>query len=168
MTLDALNVADEATFVSALGFIFEDSPWVAARAWPLRPFRGIDALHAAMRGVVTDAPLEERLALIAAHPDLVGRAALAGTLSRASAAEQAAAGLDRLTPEEVTQFADLNTAYRLRFGFPFVICVRENRKAALLHGLAARAHNDRALEIETALAEIAKIAWLRLHAAITN
>src|SRR5664279_2157692 len=118
-----------------LGFIFENSPWVAARAWPDRPFADIGALHAAMCAVVAAAPLDERLALIRAHPDLVGQAARTGALSAASAHEQAAAGLDRLEPEEAAMFATLNAAYTARFGFPFVICVRENEKAAIVAGL---------------------------------
>jgi 2-oxo-4-hydroxy-4-carboxy-5-ureidoimidazoline decarboxylase len=167
MTLDALNAADEATFVTALGFIFEDSPWVAQRAWSLRPFADVGQLHAAMCAVVLAAPLDERLALIRAHPDLVGRAALAGTLSPASSGEQAAAGLDRLDPEEAAMFARLNAAYTARFGFPFVICVRENKKEAIVAGLQARTGNERIAEMETALAEIAKIARLRLADAVT-
>jgi 2-oxo-4-hydroxy-4-carboxy-5-ureidoimidazoline decarboxylase len=164
--LGALNAADEATFVAALGFIFEDSPWVAAGAWRSRPFSSIAALHAAMCAVVAAAPRDRRLALIAAHPDLVGRAALEGTLGPASQAEQAAAGLDRLDPEEIAMFAELNGSYRGRFGFPFVICVRENKKAAIVAGLRERLHNDRATEIATAIAEIEKIARLRLNDAI--
>lgn len=167
MTLDELNVADEATFVNALGFIFENSPWVAARAWPARPFADVAALHAAMCDVVAAAPLDERLALIRAHPDLVGRAAVAGTLSPASAGEQAAAGLDRLDPEEAEMFARYNAAYTARFGFPFVICVRENKKSAIIAGLTERTENDRATEIDTALGEIAKIARLRLADVVT-
>jgi 2-oxo-4-hydroxy-4-carboxy-5-ureidoimidazoline decarboxylase len=162
MTLDELNAADEATFVKALGFIFEDSPWVAARTWPGRPFSDIGALHRAMCGVVAAAPLDERLALIRAHPDLVGHAARAGKLSPASADEQAAAGLDRLEPEDAGMFATLNAAYTAQFGFPFVICVRENKRAAIVAGLRARTRNDPATEIAAALAEIEKIARLRL------
>jgi OHCU decarboxylase len=165
-TLDALNVADTATFVNALGFIFEDSPWVAERTWARRPFADIDALHTAMCAVVAAAQPSEQLALIRAHPDLVGRAALAGTLSPASASEQAAAGLDRLDPEEVVMFEQLNAAYRSRFHFPFVICVRENKKSAIAAGLASRVRNERPTEITTALAEIAKIARLRLAGAV--
>jgi 2-oxo-4-hydroxy-4-carboxy-5-ureidoimidazoline decarboxylase len=163
VTLGELNAADEATFVATLGFIFEDSPWVAAGAWAARPFASIDALHAAMCAAVASAPLERRVALIVAHPDLVGRAALNGTLGAASQAEQAAAGLDRLSPEEIAMFAELNGAYRTRFGFPFVICVRENKKAAIIAGLRERVNNERAIEIATALAEIEKIARLRLN-----
>jgi 2-oxo-4-hydroxy-4-carboxy-5-ureidoimidazoline decarboxylase len=166
MTLDELNVADEAVFVNTLGFIFEDSPWVAARAWPLRPFADVGELHAAMCALVAAAPLDERLALIRAHPDLVGRAARDGTLSAASADEQAAAGLDRLEPEEAAMFATLNAAYTARFGFPFVICVRENKRDAIVSGLRSRTRNDRATEIATALREIEQIARLRLAGAI--
>jgi OHCU decarboxylase len=162
MTLDALNTADEAAFVNALGFIFEHSPWVAARTWPRRPFADREALHAAMCEAVTTATPDEQLALIRAHPDLVGRAARRGTLSAASAGEQAAAGLDRLDPEETAMFAQLNAAYWDRFGFPFVICVRANKKAAIIAGLRARIANERDAELQAALGEIAKIARLRL------
>jgi 2-oxo-4-hydroxy-4-carboxy-5-ureidoimidazoline decarboxylase len=167
MTLDALNDADERTFVDALGFIFEQSPWVAAGAWVRRPFADIAALHAAMCDVVRQAPLPARVALIAAHPDLVGRAARAGTLTAASTGEQAAAGLATLGPDDIALFTGLNAAYRERFGFPFVICVRENTKAAIVDGLRQRTRNDRAGEIATALDEIEKIARLRLIDAVT-
>ena len=166
MTLDELNAADEATFVNALGFIFEDSPWVAARTWPDRPFADIGALHAAMCAAVAAAPFDERLALIRAHPDLIGHTARAGALSPASAGEQAAAGLDRLDPEEAAMFATLNAAYTAHFGFPFVICVRENKKEAIVRGLQSRARSDRSAEIATALGEIEKIARLRLADAV--
>ncbi len=168
MTLDALNAADEATFVNALGFIFEHSPWVAARVWPRRPFATVSALHAAMCAVVAAASPHERLTLIRAHPDLVGGAASAGTLTTASADEQAAAGLNRLDREEAALFARLNAAYWARFGFPFVICVRENKKAAIVAGLQARLGNDRATEMATALSEIAKIGALRLADAVAS
>lgn len=162
MTLDELNAADEATFVGALGFVFEESPWAAARTWPARPFADAGALHAAMCTVVGAASLAERLALIRAHPDLVGHAALTGKLSAASAAEQTAAGLDRLESDEAALFAALNAAYTARFGFPFVICVRENTKEAIVASLRSRVRNDLETEIATALREIEKIARLRL------
>jgi OHCU decarboxylase len=162
VTIADLNAADSARFVAVLGHIFEDSPWVAAAAAARRPFASVDALHRAMCMAVAEAPLEQRIALIAAHPDLVGAAALAGTLTPSSRAEQASAGLDRLEPEEIAMFAELNAAYRARFDFPFVICVRENKKAAIIAGLQRRVQNERPAEIATALGEIAKIARLRL------
>jgi 2-oxo-4-hydroxy-4-carboxy-5-ureidoimidazoline decarboxylase len=162
VTLDEINGMNEGQFVAAFGSLFEGSPWVAAGAWQHRPFRSVELLHNALCSVMYAAPKEQQLALIKAHPDLVGRAALAGTLSRQSAGEQAAAGLDHLSPEEVVRFTELNAAYFTRFGFPFVICARENKKDSILAGFATRLHNSRDQEIQTALGEIAKIAWLRL------
>ena len=161
-TLAAINALDRDTFVAVLGPLFEGSPWIAAETWPARPFADLDHLHRALCAVMYGAPVERQVALIQAHPDLVGRAALAGTLTPESTGEQAAAGLDRLTPDEIATFTHLNQAYRDRFGFPFVICARENKKAGILAGFAARLSNTRETEIATALDEIAKIARLRL------
>jgi 2-oxo-4-hydroxy-4-carboxy-5-ureidoimidazoline decarboxylase len=166
-SLAALNAADRATFVAAVGFAFEHSPWIAEAAWERRPFVDLDALHAALTAVVAEAPLDRRIALIAAHPDLAGRVAREGRLTAASRGEQAAAGLDRLTPGEVARFERLNAAYRARFGFPFVICAREHDKSSILSELERRAGNDREAEIAAALGEIAKIARLRLEDALT-
>ncbi len=107
---------------------------------------------------------ERQLALIRAHPDLVGRAALAGTLTRESTTEQRAAGLDPnvLSEEEIAWFQDTNAKYQAKFGFPFVICARDNQKDAIAAGLVERLGNDRRTEIETALHEIGRIAWHRL------
>lgn len=158
------NTWDAETFVARLGGVFESSPWVAERSWSLRPFAGLGDLHRAMVGVVRGASMGEQRALIRAHPDLVGAAALGGTLTRESTGEQAAAGLDpgSLTPEEIAEFAARNAAYTERFGFPFVICARENRKASILAGLRTRIGHSAEQERRTALEEIAKIAWYRL------
>lgn len=161
-SIEELNELDRAAFVAAVGSVFESSPWIAERAWARRPFRGRDDLHRALCAVVVEAPEQERIALIRAHPDLVGRAALAGALTVESAREQSSAGLDRLTPEEVARFADLNRRYRDKFGFPFVICARENKKQSILEGFAARLPNAREAEMGMALEQIARIARLRL------
>ena len=168
MKMADLNSADRASFVVTLGFAFEDSPWVAEAAWERRPFADFDALLACMNRIVLESPLERRVALIAAHPDLAGRVAREGRLGFASANEQASAGLDRLSPEEIGRFDALNTAYRNRFGFPFVICVRENTKESIFRALELRARNDRETEIATALYEIGKIARLRLADVISG
>ena len=162
-TLREINALDQDGFVTALGFVFEGSPWIAARAWQARPFASLTHLHRALCDVMYNASVEQQVALIRAHPDLVGQAALAGTLTPVSTQEQASAGLDRLSPEEIATFTRLNQAYRHRFGFPFVICVRENKKEGILAGFATRLKHSRDEEISTALAEIAKIASLRLH-----
>lgn len=162
LALAAINNFDRTTFIATLGAVFEGSPWIAAAAWQERPWSSIDALHRSLCTAMYDASLDQKLALIRAHPDLVGRAAQAGTLTPASTQEQAAAGLDRLTPEEVALFNDFNARYRQRFGFPFVICARENRKASILVGFQERLEHSQSAEILTALDEIAKIARLRL------
>jgi OHCU decarboxylase len=166
-SIEHLNAAGEDAFVAAIGFAFEDSPWIARAAAAQRPFADARALHAAMVAIVRAAPNDAQVALIAAHPDLAGRVAREGRLTAASTAEQAGAGLDALGPEEIARFDAANGAYRERFGFPFVICARENTKATILAALDRRVKNDRATEIATALAEIAKIAWLRIEGAMT-
>ena len=165
-SLPALNAADRDAFVAAIGHTFEHSPWIAAEAWERRPFTTIDDLHTAMVAAMWDAPAPRKLALIEAHPDLAGKAAIAGDLTADSADEQASAGLDRLNPEEFAAFTRLNAAYRSRYGFPFIICVREHDKASILAAFEARLAHDRDTEVEVALSEIAKIARLRLEATI--
>jgi OHCU decarboxylase len=150
-------------FVARYGAIFEGSPWVARTAFDEGPFAGVDDLHAAMVAAVREAPRERALELIRAHPELAGREAQAGELSGASASEQAAAGLDRLTAAEAQRWRALNAAYRERFGFPLVVCVREHTKESILAWGEERLRREPEEEVETALAEIAKIARLRLE-----
>src|SRR3954453_23953597 len=157
MTIEEINALDQEFFVGGLGSLFEGSPWIAAEAWRGRPFPSIAQLHKALCAVMYNASTEQQVALIRAHPDLVGKAALAGTLRPESTREQASAGLDRLSPEEIATFTRLNQAYKDRFGFPFVICARENKKDSILAGFTRRLDNSRAQEIATALGEIAKI-----------
>ena len=162
ISLERLNTLDQSGFVAALGGIFEGPPWIVTDAWAARPFSDVDVLYSALCQVMYAAPPERKVALIQAHPNLVGRAARTGTLGPASTAEQAAAGLNDLTADEIATFECLNAEYQQRFGFPFVICARENKKESILAGFAARMHNTRDQEIATALDEIAKICRLRL------
>lgn len=161
-SVSQLNDLALAEFVRLIGPVFERSPWIAEAAWPKRPFANRTAVHQALCGIVRGAGGEKQLALIRAHPDLAGRAALAGTLGRESTSEQASAGLDKLTPLEIEQFRQYNAAYLEKFGFPFIICVRQNRKEAILAGFKSRLGNPREREIQIALEEIFKIAELRL------
>jgi len=165
-TLASLNAADHATFISVCGPLFEHSPWIAERTYPRRPFATLAALHAALIATVAAASESEQLQLLRAHPDLVGKLARAGQLTAASNTEQAAAGLAALDPQEVATFDRYNTAYQSRFGFPFIICARENKKDAILRAFPSRLSHSRDEEIAAALAEIAKIAKLRLHDAV--
>lgn len=158
--LDSLS-RDE--FVRIVGPVFEHSPWIAEATWAKRPFVSVEQLHQQLCETVTRATEAQQLALICAHPDLVGRAALAGTLTRESTNEQASAGLGNLTPEEVGLFQQNNAAYKEKFGFPFVICARLNKKEAILNGFKVRLQNSREQEVKAALGEIFKIAELRLR-----
>ena len=165
-TVAMLNEMNGDAFVTATGATYEHSPWIAERTLSQKPFASVDELARAMSGVVRGATREEQLGLIRAHPDLVGRLAKEGKLTRESTAEQSAAGLAALTEAEAALFEHHNAAYRARFGFPFVICARENKKEAILAAFPKRLQNTVDQEIETALAEIDKIALLRLRDAL--
>lgn len=163
MLLSQLNSLSHDEFVRTVGPVFEHSPWIAEETWPKRPFASVEALHAALCEIVRSAGEGKQLALIRAHPDLVGKLALAGQLTKESTGEQASAGLDRLTAQEVELFQQNNAAYKEKFGFPFVICARLNKKEAILNGFKVRLQNSREQEIQAALGEIFKIAELRLR-----
>lgn len=167
LSLARLNSMNQTGFTTALGFAFELSPWVVERAWSERPFASVEAMHGAMMGVLEASSTADKLALIRAHPELAGKAAIAKTLTAESNAEQASAGLDKLTPEEFARFHQLNAAYNARFGFPFIIAVRLNDKASILRAMEARANNDEATEIAEAITQIGLISKLRLLDAVT-
>ena len=161
-TTEQINGLSREDFVRIIGPAFEHSPWIAETAWSRKPFQSVEDLHRKLCEVVAGSYLESKLALIRAHPDLVGRAALQGNLTPASTREQAAAGLTQLTPEEIALFQSQNAAYQAKFGFPFVICARMNKKESILNGFRIRLLHSRDKEIKTALEEIEKIAWYRL------
>jgi OHCU decarboxylase len=157
-TLGEINALNATDFVRVAGPVFEHSPWVAERVASAGPFQSVDSLHRAMCEAVRTATVDKQLALIRAHPDLVGRA----VVTAESQGEQAAAGLTSLSPAEVGLFEHFNREYKQRFGFPFVICARLNKKEAILDAFPVRLQNSAEKERETALAEIYKIARLRL------
>ena len=163
ITLAELNSLSGAAFVQVIGPVFEHSPWIAEATWPKRPFANVDALHQALCQTVRAAGQAKQLALIRAHPDLVGRLALTGALTAESMKEQSSTGLDKLTAEEIALFQSNNAAYQKKFGFPLVICARLNKKEAILAGFRMRLQNSPEQEIKTALEEIGKIAYLRLQ-----
>jgi 2-oxo-4-hydroxy-4-carboxy-5-ureidoimidazoline decarboxylase len=162
LTLAQLNEIDRAAFTAALGHLFEHSRWVAEATWPQRPFRDAAHLHAALCATMRAASRERQLALIRAHPDLAGRLAQQNQLTAESTREQASAGLNRLSAEELANFQNLNATYLARFGFPFIICARLNNRATILAAMQARLGHGAEAEFATALGEIEKIAQLRL------
>src|SRR5438093_3242149 len=162
VALADLNAADNAGFMAALGDVYEHAPWVAQAASRQRPFVTLTALHNAMMAAVRAAPADQQVALIKGHPDLAGKAARAGAMTVDSKAEQASAGLDRLSEAEFAQFHRLNNAYREKFGMPFIICVRRHSRDSILQEFERRLQNTMAAETEAALGEIFRIAALRL------
>jgi 2-oxo-4-hydroxy-4-carboxy-5-ureidoimidazoline decarboxylase len=161
-SLQSLNEAAATDFVAVLADIYEHAPWVAQAIRDQRPFDTLAALHEAMVAAVRKASPDRQLALIRGHPDLAGRAMRAGTLTTDSKAEQASAGLDRLSEEEFARFHRLNDAYREKFAIPFIVCVRRHTKDSILRQFEHRLQNTVAAETETALAEIFRITALRL------
>ncbi|WP_158811798.1 2-oxo-4-hydroxy-4-carboxy-5-ureidoimidazoline decarboxylase [Beijerinckia sp. L45] len=164
MTDAELAALDRSRFIAAFGDVFEHSAWIAEAAWAQAPFHSMAALHAAMVAVLDAAGTAAAIALVRAHPDLAGKAALAGELTADSRTEQATSGLSSLTAAELAQFQRLNDAYREKFGFPFVMAVRRSDKHAILAAFAERLDNDPDMELARALSEIQIIAQLRLDA----
>ena len=155
---------DREAFVATYGPLFEHSPWVAEAAYAGGPYPDRQALYEGLTAAIHSAPKERQVALVRAHPDLAGKAAIEGTLTADSQREQASAGLDRLSPEEFEAFTRANAAYHERFELPFVICVRDHDKASILAAAEARLANDFETELRAALGEIARIAHPRLAA----
>jgi 2-oxo-4-hydroxy-4-carboxy-5-ureidoimidazoline decarboxylase len=167
ISLQQLNAADQKQFVAVLGDIYEHSPWVAEAVRAKRPFASLADLHAAMSAAVSAADGARKLALLNAHPDLAGKAARAGDITRHSQAEQGSIGLDRLSDGEFENFTRINADYRKKFGFPFIICVRRHSKDSVLRQFEKRLGNNAAAEQDTALNEIVRIAALRLDSQVS-
>lgn len=163
MTLADLNDFDRDSFVDALGWVFEGSPWVAERAWLRRPFATTEELHAAMNAEVAAAARTEQLALLRAHPDLGARA----RMSDASTNEQANAGLDQVSAASLERLQRLNTAYREKFGFPFLFAVKGSTTHDVLDALDRRLRVSMEAEFAEALRQVSRIAAFRLHDCIT-
>jgi 2-oxo-4-hydroxy-4-carboxy-5-ureidoimidazoline decarboxylase len=158
--LAAVNALDADAFTKLLGGIFEHSPWIARAAYAGRPFASVAALHATMVAVVSNSATDRQIALLQAHPEL----ARPGPLTAASTSEQGGMGLDRLEADEAAAFDSLNSAYRARFGFPFIIAVRGQRdRATILTALSARLKHTPEEELAAALGEVAKITRFRLN-----
>ena len=166
MNLAQLNALDRGAFVGALGGVFEHSPWVADAAWPKRPFAGLAALHAAMVAVMRSAPEEAQLALVRAHPELAGKAAIRGELTADSTEEQSSAGLKDCSAQEFARLHALNRAYNMKFGFPFILAIKGLDRETIIARFAERLEHDHASEWEEALQQIARIARFRLEAMI--
>jgi len=157
--------SSESEFADRFAGIYEHSRWVAEEAATVvSADDSLTRIAEVMADCVDNASTETQLALIRAHPDLAGKAQLAGDLTEDSTTEQASAGLDQCSAEEYARFQILNNEYHEKFGFPFVMAVRDRSRVQILEAFESRLGNDPRTEFETALAEIHKIARLRLEA----
>ena len=162
MSVEAVNAMSREDFVAAFGDIAEHSPWIAEKGAARRPYADRRAMAEAFIDAIFDAGEPEKLALIRAHPDLAGRAAIAGELQPESKREQAGAGLDKLTAEEFDRFTELNEAYRAKFRFPFILAVKGADKHRILAAFEARLDNDPEAELASAIRQVARIVAFRI------
>jgi 2-oxo-4-hydroxy-4-carboxy-5-ureidoimidazoline decarboxylase len=167
-SLSDLNASSKGDFVAALANIFEHSPWIAEQVASARPFAGVKQLFDAMKAAVDRAPSELRLALIKAHPDLANRTQRAAGLTAESSAEQDSIGLDRLSDAEYQAFERVNNAYRAKFGFPYIVCVRRHTRDSILRDFERRLPNDANSEMAKSIEEICRIAALRVDQLVTG
>jgi 2-oxo-4-hydroxy-4-carboxy-5-ureidoimidazoline decarboxylase len=167
-SLSDLNASSKGDFVAALANIFEHSPWIAEQVASARPFAGVKQLFDAMKAAVDRAPSELRLALIKAHPDLANRTQRAAGLTAESSAEQDSIGLDRLSDAEYQAFERVNNAYRAKFVFPYIVCVRRHTRDSILRDFERRLPNDANSEMAKSIEEICRIAALRVDQLVTG
>ena len=163
LSIDDLNGMSVLDFTARFGDVAENSPWVAERAAGARPFADRDAVVDAFAATLRGAALDEQLAVLCAHPDLAGRAAIAGDLSEDSRKEQAGAGLDRLTPEEFEGFTALNAAYKERFEIPFIFAVKGATAAMILAAFEERLANGLEDELKNAIDNVCRIMRFRIE-----
>ncbi|MDD1537645.1 MULTISPECIES: 2-oxo-4-hydroxy-4-carboxy-5-ureidoimidazoline decarboxylase [unclassified Bradyrhizobium] len=162
ISLSDLNAAAKADFVAALANVVEYSPWIAEQLADKRPFAGINQLHAALMAAIQSAEPDVQLALIRAHPDLASKTRRAEGLTADSTNEQSSAGLDRLSDAEYAAFERVNNAYRAKFGFPYIVCVRRHTRDSVLRDFEVRLRNIAKTETRRAIEEIGRISALRL------
>ena len=162
--IDQLNQNETEAFMFMLGGIYEHSPWVAEQVLVERPFTDLVSLHRQMAAVVAAASDEQKLNLLNAHPELAGKEAEKGELTEDSSKEQRRAGLDQCSPQELSIIQDCNQRYREKFGFPFIIAVSGLNRQQVIDAMQTRLTHSAEQEFDTALAEVDKIAWIRLQA----
>lgn len=167
-SLEYLNTCEPGAFCAALAGIWEHAPWVTRGVVNQRPFATVEALHTAMVGIVAGLDEAERVAFYAGHPELAGEDARRGTMTDASIAEQGTLALDRLDAQEAGRWDALNRAYRARFGFPFILCIRRHTRESALQAFERRLAHDRATELAAAQGEIATITRLRLDSRVSD
>ena len=168
ISLEEVNGLDYPDFISRFSFVIEHGTLAAATVWGSRPFLSLKAFHEAFHHFLFSLSSEAREGVVRCYPDLAGRLAEEDMLTKESLSEHKAAGLLELTEEERRELGDLNSRYKRKFSFPFVICARENKKEAILKGIRARLENAHGVELENALNEISKIAHHRIASHVAD
>lgn len=163
LRLHTLNTCSNEQFLAVMDIVWENAPWVGQHAVQQRPFPSMDALHAEMLAAIQALPPKELLAFFAGHPELGGEQARTGAMTAASVREQGLWGLERLEHQHAQEWDHYNRLYRERFGFPFILCIRQHNLVSALQVFQTRLRNDQVTEIHNALQEIAAISRLRLH-----
>ncbi|XP_067944353.1 2-oxo-4-hydroxy-4-carboxy-5-ureidoimidazoline decarboxylase-like [Watersipora subatra] len=168
LTISEASQLDFGDFVATFENVVEKCPVVVAGVYDDRPFESVDTFHKSITTFVKNLCQKGQIGILRCHPDLAGKIAALGQLTTESTEEQKAAGLDDITDEEKVTMDQLNAQYKAKFGFPFVICARENKKNAILKGMAERLLNDRHSEVETGIEEVLKICRLRLNNIVSD
>jgi len=162
LTISELNSLNFEDFISKIGNVVEHCPVLAGALWKYRPFLSLENLISKLKEIISSLPLSVQEGILRVHPDLAGRLARNGQLTKESSSEQSQANLDQLTPEEMATLADLNNSYKSKYGFPFVICARLNKKEAIIVGLQRRLNHTAETEVQNGIEEVIKICQLRL------
>jgi len=169
MTVSLAQMANPGVFTKVVAQLYYDSPWIAEHSLLRQrgaPFKSITGVDESLWLLIREASKGEKLGLLNAYPDLSGKAALAGVMSAESTEEQRSAGLGQLTMDEMSRFTEMNEAYRAKFGFPFILAVRNANKRTILGAFEQRLKNSEASELAAALDQVRKIAWMRLRIAV--
>lgn len=168
VSLPELNDFCQSDFVNTLSDIFEHSPWVAELAYSQRPYDSIDSLLTEMKNIVMQSSHQKQLTLICNHPELAGREAQKNALTDHSKQEQASAGLDHCSPAELHKLRALNKQYNEKFGFPFIIAVRNLSRYDIFEAIQKRLQNTQPCEFDNAIQQINRIAEFRIHQTVTQ
>ncbi|CAL8294397.1 unnamed protein product [Lota lota] len=168
MDIEAINLLSYEDFVSTFGNVVERCPIITAAVWSKRPYPSVAALEAAINDFIEALPESGKEGILRCHPDLAGKDLQSGTLTPESREEQGQAGLDRMDASEVSRMTRLNSEYKERFGFPFVVCARMNNKTTIVEQLRDRLRNTHAQERARAIEEVKKICHLRLRGLVLS
>jgi len=160
--LNKINKLSETEFTEVFGNIFENSSWITKKLYVQKPFENFKDLSKKMISIFEDTDNQSKLKILQSHPDLADKAKI-GTLTPDSNKEQSIARLDQCTEEEFNEFKNLNYKYKSKFGFPFILAVKEKNRSEILVNFKKRILSDKKIEFDEAIKQVKQIASLRLN-----